>query len=472
MSGMFRVAGIGLLAVFAVAAIGGGARDARAVATIQVVTGASVSANSFTAEVSWSVAAPARIVVEYGVDERYGVWSATAVTAGAASGSTPLVGLEPNTQYHYRLLARTGDQTASELRGAFRTGAMPLQVTASTGSLPTSFVPPPRFGPPATQARTANMMVNGTPFFPRMVWRQCPYAYPTSLDAGINVFLGVYCTDPSEQFASLAGRALSTIDHEQRSFAAPGLVGFHLPDEVDVTLPQKRELPQSNVAGRLTFLTMTDHFSARKAPPPGGRGVYPGLISRADVVGFDSYPLEERCRPDTIGQVYDLQRDLVAMAPGKPTFQWIEAGPMEKCFRYDPTPEIVRAETWLAIAGGARGIGYFPDVWPEQIGRTIREVNREIAALAPALLAAEATAYPDWTSGVKASVRRHQGATYVIAVNPSQKKVSAKISVSGLAGRPLRVFSEGRTLTPAGDLIVDDFAPLQARVYIVAPPGW
>jgi hypothetical protein len=467
---MLRAAAIGLLVALVVAAQAGSTTGAHA--STQVVTGASVAAGSLTAEIHWSVAAPSRVVVEYGLDERYGVWSAMSVTSGAASGSTILKGLEPNTQYSYRVLARTGDQPTSEVRGSFSTGAMPVQVSASLGSLPTSFAPPPRFGTPPAQARAANLMVNGSPFFPRMVWRQCPYAYPMSLEAGINVFLGVYCAEPEEQFASLASRALSTIDHGQRGFAAPGLVGFHLPDEVDVTLPHARELPSSNVAGRVTFLTMTDHFSARKAPPPGGRGVYPGLIARADVVGFDSYPLEERCRPDTIHQVYDLQRDLVAMAPGKPTFQWIEAGPMEKCFRYDPTPEIVRAETWLAIAGGARGIGYFPDVWPEPIRRTIGEVNREIAALSPALLAAEATAYPDWTSGVKASVRRHEGATYVIAVNPAQKKVSAKISVSGLAGRPLRVFSDGRTVTPAGDLIIDDFPPLAARVYVLGPPGW
>jgi hypothetical protein len=56
--------------------------------------------------------------------------------------------------------------------------------------------------------------------------------------------------------------------------------------------------------------------------------------------------------------VYWMQREIVALTGGKPTFQWIEAGPMEHCREYlDPTPEIVRAETWLAIAGGARGIG-------------------------------------------------------------------------------------------------------------------
>jgi hypothetical protein len=470
-----RTVGFSLLAVLtATIVLSGAAPEARALAAGQVLTGASHSVGTFTAEVSWEVALPARVVVEYGVDERFGLWSPTAVTSGAASGRSPLIGLEPNTEYQYRVLARSGDLPTQEIRGSFRTGSMPLSVYASLSTpAAASFVPPPRFGTPVAQVAPANLMINGAPFFPRMVWRQCPGTYPTSLAAGINVFLGVYCTGPEEQFPALAGQALSTIDHDLRAFSGPGLVGFHLPDEVDVSTPQLLGLPQSNIPGRVTFLTMTDHFSHRKAPPPGGRGVYPGLIAKADVVGFDSYPLEERCRPDTIYQVYDLQRDLVAMARGKATFQWIEAGPMEKCGKYDPTPDIVRAETWLAIAGGARGIGYFPDQWPEANGKMIAQVNRDIAALAPALLGAEATAYPDWTSGVKASVRRHEGAMYVIAVNPSLKKVRATISVPGLVGQRLRVFNEGgRTIDAQGSAIIEDFPPLAARVYIASPAGW
>ena len=110
--------------------------------------------------------------------------------------------------------------------------------------------------------------------------------------------------------------------------------------------------PNIHEPDKVTFLTLTDHFAPYMAPPHAGRGIYPGWFSRADVIGFDTYPLEGRCRYDRIPWVYQLQRTLVQMAGSKPTFQWIEAGPMEKCFKVDPTPTTLRAETWLAIAGG------------------------------------------------------------------------------------------------------------------------
>src|SRR2546430_12184045 len=37
----------------------------------------------------------------------------------------------------------------------------------------------------------------------------------------------------------------------------------------------------------------------------------------------------------------------------------------------DPTPATVRAEAWLAIAGGASALGYFPNHWPANIGEEI-----------------------------------------------------------------------------------------------------
>ena len=48
-----------------------------------------------------------------------------------------------------------------------------------------------------------------------------------------------------------------------------------------------------------------------------------------------------------------------------PTFQWIETGPSraDYCGGYQMTPAELRAEVWLAIAGGARGIGYFTHTW-------------------------------------------------------------------------------------------------------------
>jgi hypothetical protein len=146
---------------------------------------------------------------------------------------------------------------------------------------------------------------------------------------------------------------------------------------------------------------------------------------------------------------------------------------MEHCrWNEDPTPAVVRAETWLAIAGGARGIGYFPDYWEEEIRSEVRATNREILALAPALLGAATKVTWSVESHVRVAARRLNGATYVVAVNASNAPATASFSVPGLGGRKLRVFREGRLVSPMGDLVVDRLPPLGVAVYVVPPPGW
>jgi Beta-galactosidase len=201
--------------------------------------------------------------------------------------------------------------------------------------------------------------------------------------------------------------------------------------------------------------------------------MYPEFFARADVIGFDTYPVEVRCSLEQIDNVFWMQRELIQLTGGKPTFQWIEAGPMEHCrWNQDPTPAVVRAETWLAIAGGAKGIGYFPDYWEEDIRGEVRATNREILALAPALLGPSTKASWSTSSPVRVTARRYNGATYVVAVNTSTAPASASFTIQGLGGRKLRVFREGRVVTPLGDLVVDKLPGLGVAVYVAPPPGW
>src|SRR5207302_604747 len=244
--------------------------------------------------------------------------------------------------------------------------------------------------------------------------------YDSAMAAGVNLFMGSGCTRGAKQLSLLDGRAFSLLPIGERGTKGRGLIGWYQRDEADghglTSLPL---MPPSKLSKRVTFLTLTDHFSARSAPLPVGKAVYPRLIARAEMVGFDTYPLQTRCTPD-FTLTFDLQRELVALASGKPTYQWIEVGPMGRCSRtLDPTPATIAAETWLAIAGGAHGIGYFPDFWPPDVARGITGVNAEITALAPALLAPETpVSYgPDGTP-VKAGARALNGAVYVIAANP------------------------------------------------------
>jgi hypothetical protein len=189
-------------------------------------------------------------------------------------------------------------------------------------------------------------------------------------------------------------------------------------------------------------------------------------------VGFDTYPLEVRCTISQLDNVYSMQRELVQLAQGKPTFQWIEAGPMEHCPGVAPTPTTVRAETWLAIVGGARGIGYFPDWWQEDIRAEVGQVNRDIVALEPALLGPAGSGTWSLESPVRVAVRRYDGALYIVAANTSTAPAGLSLTVPRLAGRRLHVFADGRVVTPLGDLVVDKLPALGVAVYIAAPVGW
>jgi NADPH:quinone reductase-like Zn-dependent oxidoreductase len=131
----------------------------------------------------------------------------------------------------------------------------------------------------------------------------------------------------------------------------------------------------------------------------------------------------------------------------------------------------VRAETWLAIAGGAGAVGYFPNHWAGPIGAEIARTNRELKELTPALLAAEATAHSD-TDAVKVSARTLNGALYVIAVNTTEATVQAKIAVDGIAGRSVIPVGGGAAIGADDQGFSDTFGPLAARVYVIPPQGW
>ena len=133
---------------------------------------------------------------------------------------------------------------------------------------------------------------------------------------------------------------------------------------------------------------------------------------------------------------------------------------------------MVRAETWLAIAGGARGIGYFPDWWEEAIRNEVRLVNRDILALSPALLSPVAKVNWSTQSPVRVGARRYNGATYVIAVNTSTSEATASFSCSASAAAHSASSATGRTVKPLGDLVTDKLPGLGVAVYVVPPAGW
>jgi hypothetical protein len=134
----------------------------------------------------------------------------------------------------------------------------------------------------------------------------------------------------------------------------------------------------------------------------------------------------------------------------------------------DPTPQTVRAETWLAVAGGAHAIGYFPKDFPAEIGAEIARDKRELQTLTPALVepGIDATAT---TGSVRVGARGHNGAVYVIAVNASRAPATTTITVPALGNRSLVSLDRTRSVTASNGAFTDTFRPLDVHIYIAAP---
>ena len=406
------------------------------------------SLSPFAATIAWRTSEPVTSQVAYGLDSR-SLW--TAAGAPSVDHSAVVNGLTFNTTYRLWVDAHASDG---------RTASSPFLLTT-----------PPLSGPTNGGTGNSAFLVDGQPLFPTMVWNACVESYATAFAAGIDLFMGQGCGGAERQLGALGGRGFLVSD--ALDAAAPGAVGTFLPDEWDTHLPSNlttetaRHLVPDNGGGP-RFLTLTNHFYSVAAPLPQGRGMYSALVQTADVVGFDLYPLQNWCRYDDFGHVFESQRQLVQLAAGKPTFQWIEARGMD-CHdpTLTPTAETVHAETWLAIAGGAHAIGYFPYDFGPGIGAQIAMDKRQIQSLVPALL--EPPLQASAANPVKVGAREHNGAIYVIAVNASRVPVSAAITVPSLGSRRLTSLDGGRSVTSAAGAFSDTFAPLEVHVYIAAP---
>ena len=418
-----------------------------------------VSFDSSGARITWRTNVPAQTQAAYGLDAPT-IWGQPSADRLIEHESV-LTGLEFGTTYQVYLHAIDEWNRAQTTTVTITTGGMPDRSVASTNG--------------------SQIVVDNRPFFPTAVWAQCSDGFDSNINDGINLFMGEGCrADDSSLATSLDGRAYSIVNAANAETAnGRGSIGWYYPDEWDAFLQSnvtRQDLAKSiapSETGRISFLTLTNHFYSLASPLPQGKGMYPTLMSIPDVVGFDLYPLQVWCRP-AFGDVMDAQREL-GTTSGKPTFQWIEVAPMEQKCReqkeLDPTPETVRAETWLAVAGGAGAIGYFPNRWSATIGTEIARTNREIKSLSQALLAPVASASSD-ASGVRVSARNLNGATYVIAVNTTEATLQAKISVEGIAGRSPVIVGGGQVVGADDTGFADNFGPLAARVYIIPPAGW
>ncbi len=329
-------------------------------------------------------------------------------------------------------------------------------------------------------ATSRGLVVGGARFFPVMLIDQCTASDVANGKAlGINLVVNESCPGvaPGAQLSLLRGHGLAVLPIGARATRGAGLVGWTYPDEPDnngwtpASLAKTHPYRRGNKDGLVTFVTTTGRFF-RSTQVPLAR--YAGFARLADMAGFDLYPLNA-CQAD-LASVYDAQQAFVRLAGSTPTFQWIETGPIRPsyCGGFTMTPDQLNAEVWLAVIGGARGIGYFTHTWTpdhhsfdvapalqDAIGRT----NRLLAAVRPGLLGTTVQSASD-SPAVKVIARVGAGRTYVFAVNTLNTPNKAQILVPQLHDGSAQVLGEGRTVTVLNHSLVDNFAGLNVNVYV------
>jgi Purple acid Phosphatase, N-terminal domain len=409
------------------------------------------SVTSSSATVTWTTPSPTRERVAYGAGGLYLYTQRESMPL--TSHSVTLTDLEPSTTYSYQ---------AGTVRGSLTTGAAPESA---------------HFGIDGTR-----ITENGSLFFPVMSYEQCAATISRALAIGINTFVQVPYTGCTQPAGVTPPYVLGDTYTTQTG------AGWYLPDEPDgwgLTPAQMPKLPPSTETGMLRILNLSQHFYSAFAPINAqfDRSTYSQFAALADVVGFDVYPIVKFCGRVSITSMFHAQRELITIyARGKPTYQWIETSKMTgECPTISTTPAIVNAETWLALAGGACGIGYFTNSWTGPLWNRwdfdpgVEEALPAIVSRVKSLAAALCDgAYGDvvtpWDGTVVASSRELNGALYVIAVNGSPTATNVPFSVPGLAGRQLTVLGEGRTIKPVKNLIFrDSFASYGVHVYLAAP---
>ncbi len=322
--------------------------------------------------------------------------------------------------------------------------------------------------------------VAGKPLFPVMLLDQCADgAAGRAAALGINVILNTNCdVPPSRQLSSLTHKQLGILPISGRAVQGTKLLGWTYPDEPDnngwspESLAHAYSFRQGTADGLLSFLTTTSAFYT-STDRRGASQRTAAFAALADVAGFDLYPLNH-CQSSLV-QVYDAQRRFARLARGKPTFQWIETGAIhpDYCGGLKVDADEVTAEAWLAVVGGARGIGFFTHTWrPDHsafsvtpaVQHAIRRFAVSAAAIQPALTGTTTDSNAD-TPALRVLARAAGSRTYVVAVNTLPSVVPATITVPRLRATALRVIGEGRAVAVHSGRFQDAFAPLGVHIY-------
>lgn len=359
---------------------------------------------------------------------------------------------------------------------------------------------------------------NGPPndenYFPIAVWLQNPRNASKYKDIGINLYVGLWKGPTEEQLKLLSEAGMQVICSQNDVGLAhindPIIVGWMHGDEPDnAQLLTDRETGKKYYGGPVKPQLIVDDYERLRSKDPSrpillnlGQGVandewhgrgsgahiddYLTYVKGADIVSFDVYPVAGINKPDGENYLWYVAKGvsrLVKWTEGKKIIwnciECTRIGNKEK----KATPHQVRAEVWMSLIHGTKGLIWFVHEWEPKFNEhallddpemksAVSKINHQIHELAPILnstnienLATVESSDPDIPIAIM--TKQYKGKIYLFSVNMRNKPVKGTFKLICKAKAKAQVLWEDRIIDIDDSLFSDEFGPYDVHIYII-----
>lgn len=406
---------------------------------------------------------------------------------------------------------------ATALQIAPLTCGMSLQGTpAARPAMPEFPKPPANLSPedPTPYARWPRGPSRSPDYFPIAVWLQNPKNAKAYKELGINVYIGLWRGPTDEQLQLLREAGMPVIcslnDVARRHLDDPIIVGWMHGDEPDNAQPRRDGKPgwdppippekiiedykriRAEDPSRPVFLNLGQGVAWDRWH---GRGVrtnhpedYPLYVQGADIVSFDIYPVVHT-HPEVKGQLWYVAYGVARLRQWsnyeKIVWNCIECSRISNP-EVKPTVDQIRAEVWMSIIHGSRGIVYFVHQFKptfieasllvdEELKSGVARINRQIHQLAsvidsPSLPNAVRVTVDPADVPIAVMAKKKDGVLYIFAVAMQDRPARATFELlQPPGGSAVEVLDEHRSLPIQDNRFHDNFAPYGVHLYRIAP---
>lgn len=348
-------------------------------------------------------------------------------------------------------------------------------------------------------------------FFPIGVWLQDPTNATHYRAAGINTYVGLWQGPTAKQLTELQATGMRVICFQNeialRHSGGTNIIAWMQEDEPDNARKLGARLgfgsPTSPGRIRAEYQRMKNADATRPVFLNLGQGVawnnwygrgarnrrpedYPHYLEGCDIASFDIYPVNHPSI-EVAGNLWyvpqGVQRLLHLTNGKKLVWNYIECTRINLSDR-KPTPAEVRAEVWMSLIHGSRGIIYFVHQFkptfieaallndPEMLA-AVTQLNQQITRLAPVLNSPSVTnagmiRSTNIAAPIAVMVKQAEGFTYFFAVAMRPLETGAEFTLKHFpALDTVEVIGENRSLPMSEGKFSDRFGPWEVHLYRV-----